>query len=501
LKTADEYNFVSGSFEPAPELTVRRDEAAFVRLPSGKVLLAGGFNEAEESLKSAEQFNPETNKFEALAHEMTAERDGPAFALMHDGRVLIATGVADGIKYLDSAEIYDPATGAFESIPAKTLVKRYAPATETLPNGKVLIAGGFTSGGTPEYPRTAELFNPETGTFEMLEGAVHELTETRDEMGHVALADGRVLLLGGYNGSYLGTVESFSPESLIFERLGDELSTKRDAPAAVLLADGRVFIAGGSDGITDLKTAEERLVAPPAVSTVPASGIATNTARLAGTVVGETASSAYFQYGTSSAYGAVTERQRTPASLQPVAVAASLSGLAPGTTYHFRLLAENAGGTNYGVDQTFITHASLTNGAAARPPKLSGVSQSRRRWREGNALAHLASRAPIGTAFSFSLDQAATVTFAFTQQLPGRKVHGRCLKKSRNNAHAKPCVRRVAAGAFSRAGHAGRDVVRFQGRLSHSKRLPLGTFTATITAMTAAGQRSAPVRLSFTIVH
>lgn len=48
--------------------------------------------------------------------------------------------------------------------------------------------------------------------------------------------------------------------------------------------------------------------------------------------------------------------------------------------------------------------------------------------------------------------------------------------------------------------HAGANKVAFQGRISPSKKLPPGTYTLIITAANAAGQRSSPESLSFTIV-
>jgi hypothetical protein len=42
-------------------------------------------------------------------------------------------------------------------------------------------------------------------------------------------------------------------------------------------------------------------------------------------------------------------------------VAVGLTGLLPGTTYHFRLVAQNAGGATGGPDGTFTTPAADTN--------------------------------------------------------------------------------------------------------------------------------------------
>jgi hypothetical protein len=62
----------------------------------------------------------------------------------------------------------------------------------------------------------------------------------------------------------------------------------------------------------------------------------------------------YFQYGTTTSYGSTTGNQtRTGNTTQ--SVAANISGLAANSTYHFRIVATNSGGTRYGSDKTFTT--------------------------------------------------------------------------------------------------------------------------------------------------
>lgn len=63
----------------------------------------------------------------------------------------------------------------------------------------------------------------------------------------------------------------------------------------------------------------------------------------------------YFQYGTTVAYGAQTPTTLAGAGTQAIHVSAPLTGLAVGTTYHYRLVAVNALGTRNGQGRAFTT--------------------------------------------------------------------------------------------------------------------------------------------------
>jgi hypothetical protein len=139
------------------------------------------------------------------------------------------------------------------------------------------------------------------------------------------------------------------------------------------------------------------------------------------------------------------------------------------------------------------------------PPPLStvtSVSQSNSRWREGNRLATYSrtKRPPVGTTFRFVLNQRSTVSFAFTQQVGGRKVNGKCVAQTKANSRKPGCKRTVTQGTLTFVGRSGLNKVAFQGRISRSKKLPLGAYTLQITALNPAGQRSSPRTLKFTVV-
>jgi thermitase len=68
------------------------------------------------------------------------------------------------------------------------------------------------------------------------------------------------------------------------------------------------------------------------------------------------ASTVHFEYGTDATYGLGTSPpQVLPASGTPQKVSAALSGLQPLTTYHVRVVAQNATGSTAGSDMVFTT--------------------------------------------------------------------------------------------------------------------------------------------------
>jgi Ca2+-binding RTX toxin-like protein len=96
----------------------------------------------------------------------------------------------------------------------------------------------------------------------------------------------------------------------------------------------------------------------PEVETGEATAVKATTATIGGTVNPEgSTTSYYFEYGPTTAYG--TKIPVSPKAVgtgfSSVAVSQALTGLAQGTTYHYRLVATNSAGTETGFDQTFLT--------------------------------------------------------------------------------------------------------------------------------------------------
>jgi hypothetical protein len=100
--------------------------------------------------------------------------------------------------------------------------------------------------------------------------------------------------------------------------------------------------------------------APATTKPSVATGLAGSITPLSATVTGRVdpgglATDYRFEYGTTTKYGARTERASAGFGISPVAATAGLSGLKSATVYHYRIIASNKKGLVKGADRTFKT--------------------------------------------------------------------------------------------------------------------------------------------------
>jgi hypothetical protein len=153
------------------------------------------------------------------------------------------------------------------------------------------------------------------------------------------------------------TIGDYTAAGLFAERFGSEHLTSGSG-VAVDSSAGLVYVA---DSAAATVVAFKRIVLAD-VSTGTVSGQTEESASVGGAVnpAGVPVTSCVFEYGTTSAYGQSAPCSSLPGSgEEPVAVSASLTGLQFGETYHYRLAASNASGTNHGEDRTFVHGATI----------------------------------------------------------------------------------------------------------------------------------------------
>ena len=244
-RTAELYDPGSGTFHSAAEMTIGRSGHTATLLKNGKVLIVGGWTGRYDLRGSAEIYDPAANTFTPTGN-LVIERAGNTATLLADGRVLVAGGEDRQENAIANAEIYDPATGKFTATGGMA-DPRGAHTATALKDGRVLIVGG----GSGHYPsqnvyRTAELYDPATGKF----SSAGQMSVGRHKHAAILLRSGKVLIVGGsdnrdWRGEY-ASAEIYDPASRTFIVTGAMNTSRFKLPAAVaLLPNGRVLVAGG----------------------------------------------------------------------------------------------------------------------------------------------------------------------------------------------------------------------------------------------------------------
>jgi Galactose oxidase, central domain/Kelch motif len=138
LTSAEIYDSGAGRFASAANMTLPRHKHAAVMLRGGSVLIVGGSNARDfhGRYRSAELYDANRGRFVRVG-----EMSQPRFKLpdavvrLPSGRVLVAGG---GRR----AELYDPATRRFRTVGEASAALSFATAT-VLRDGRVLVAGGY----------------------------------------------------------------------------------------------------------------------------------------------------------------------------------------------------------------------------------------------------------------------------------------------------------------------------------------------------------------------
>ena len=276
-----------------------------------------------------------------------------------------------------------------------------------------------------------------------------------DNCSHAATSNGRNLSDGHDCGlTATGDLQDVDP------RLGPLQDNGGPTDTEALLAGSPAIDAGDTCGTLDQRgTTRPRGAscdigpyefAPPIVTTTLALGIGLTSASLRGTVTPSSQATGYsFEYGTTTAYGAQTQALfLPPPSNSQVAVSFLVAGLKQGTSYHFRLVASNADGSSRGTDQSFTTN-DRTKPVLTLLKVAPGIF-----------------RATKGTTISFSLSEAATVTFKVDRVLPGIRKGSRCVARTARRRRGRACTRYVPVkGTLTQAGTAGANRVPFDAKL------------------------------------
>lgn len=273
---------VDPGWSSTASMATARSQHGTALLSDGSVLVVGGVNRLG-FVSTAERFDPSTGTWSARAapgsfgnvtttislpdgrvyvvgdggtcrvydDRMNAWSNAPcprgslgvSMVVLRDKRVLIAGGNSA------DADLYDPATNTLSPAGTMAVARRFA-GSAMLADGRVLLAGGFASSGEVG---SATIYDPTTNAW--TEAA--PMLFPRHYFTTTALLDGRVLVAGGYTvGGVTTHAEIYDPAANTWTATG-ALNSPRNGHSALRLPTGKVVVLGGSLGNRTTVTATE----------------------------------------------------------------------------------------------------------------------------------------------------------------------------------------------------------------------------------------------------
>lgn len=247
--------FDSPSERVGPMLQARYRHTATL-LNSGLILIAGGQDNFNAPLATAELYNPATKTFRTTG-SMASARFGHTATLLDDGRVLIVGqdlnhyGEVGTLGNGPASEIYDPSTEQFSKPAMDPIGIRFDHTATKMKDGRVFITKGVRDLGssiamsfTYEWKTTSEIFNPHTGHWSMVSADTSRISAH----GNAALLEnGLILNCGGMEvSSPSDTAELYNPITNTSSILPTRLTEGRMTEAIATLPGGKLILAGGT---------------------------------------------------------------------------------------------------------------------------------------------------------------------------------------------------------------------------------------------------------------
>src|SRR4051794_26070334 len=168
-RAAEVYDPDANTWTKAAGMGTGRFQPTMTALKDGRVLVAGGSGDVATDdgirgavpLASAEIYDPANDSW-TDAPSMSVPRAHGTATLLESGKVLVAGGYDDATGELNSAELYDPSSNDWSATGSLDAARDSATAT-ALPGGDGLVAGG--DGGARTALASAAIYHPDPGTW------------------------------------------------------------------------------------------------------------------------------------------------------------------------------------------------------------------------------------------------------------------------------------------------------------------------------------------------
>ncbi len=341
----------TGKLTPLTPATVTAEEGptGVAISPDGKSVYTTNATSATVSEYSR---NTATGRLTALTPAtIAAGANAHGIVVSPDGRSVYATNyeAATVSQYSRNTE-----TGALAALSPATVAAGVNPHDLAIsPDGKsVYVADSSSPGKVAQFTRNAV-----SGTLAPMATAMVAAGEFTE--GVVVSPDGNDVYATNELSSTITQYFRNAETGALIKQTPASIATEANPEGIAVSPDGKsIYAANHGAGNVSQYARNTEVPPPPTVLTGAASGVGPSSVTVSGTVNpnGQEVTECRFEYGATTSYGASSPCTAAPGSgSSAVAVSASVGGLSPNTTYHFRLVATNAGGTSKGSDESVKT--------------------------------------------------------------------------------------------------------------------------------------------------
>jgi len=276
LSSCEIYDPATNSYAATGSMATPRVLHAACRLADGRVMVAGGTATVQPDVIAAltstqntvEIWNPATGLW-SNANPIGGARLAPALTLLSNNQIMVSGGIQVTVLFgipvaansVTTVQRWNPATGSWTAGANMGQARAGHHYNQiTLLDGRVLMTGGVDMTSLTAYQTAApilgaEAYNPTTNTW-----AAYNMPNARALHSATRLADGRVVVCGGAQGTLLASVpidmvDVFTPASNSWST-APVLTSPRASHAANLLPDGTLILFGGQGSSSTLATIE-----------------------------------------------------------------------------------------------------------------------------------------------------------------------------------------------------------------------------------------------------
>ena len=241
----DLWNPTTRQWQRGPVMGQKRWYPTNVGLPNGKTLIFGGQAAPGVSSNTVDEYDATTNTMRRLPSSATKAvgTSYPKLNLLADGRI-----VKTGAQRMAAA--FNPATNSWTNIDDMLFGFRQYGNAVLLPGGQKILAVGGQTSSSAAPTRTAEILDMSAASPQWR--YTGSLSYARLHANTVILPDGQLLIVGGGTWhKYAGpvrTAELYDPDTGTWTPMATQQASRIYHSVALLLPDGRVLSAGQDYG-------------------------------------------------------------------------------------------------------------------------------------------------------------------------------------------------------------------------------------------------------------